>query len=71
MATYMKPKEMEEAIIKNLTEKTGRSLEEWFLVLKECGLSEKRDLKEYLKNVHSVGHFQAQTIVKFYDIVNA
>jgi len=70
MATCMKPKEMEEAIIKNLIEKTGRSLKEWFLVLEECGLSEKGDLKEHLKNIHSVGHFQAQTIVKFYNMKN-
>ena len=70
METCMKPKEMEDAIIKNLIEKTGRSLEEWFLVLEECSLSEKGDLKEHLKNVHSVGHFQAQTIVKFYNMKN-
>ena len=70
METCMKPKEMEQAIIKNLTEKTGRSLEGWFLILKECGLSEKAELKEHLKKVHSVGHFQAQTIVKFYNMKN-
>ena len=29
-------------------------------------LSEKRELVEYLKKIHSVGHFQAQTIVKYY-----
>lgn len=62
----MKPEEMEKAIIRNLTDKTGRSLEEWFAVLKDTDLSEKRELKEYLKSVHGVGHFQAQTIIKFY-----
>ena len=29
-------------------------------------LSEKQEVMEYLKKVHSVGHFQAQTIVKYY-----
>ncbi len=64
----MTPEEMEKAIIRNLAEKTGRSLEEWFLVLKGSGLSEKRDLKNHLKTVYSVGHFQAQTIVKLYNV---
>ena len=62
----MTPKEMEKAIIRNLSEKTEKTLEQWFMVLKDSGLSEKKDLKEHLKKVHGVGHFQAQTIVKFY-----
>jgi len=62
----MKPEEMEKAIILNLADKTGRSLEEWFSVLRDTDLSEKRELKEHLKAVHGVGHFQAQTIIKFY-----
>ena len=62
----MKAEETEKAIIRNLLEKTGKSLEEWFAVLSASGLSEKRELKDALKKVHGVGHFQAQTIVKFY-----
>jgi len=62
----MKPEEMEAAMIRNLSEKTGKSLEEWFVVLDDSGLSEKRDMKKHLKETHGVGHFQAQTIVKFY-----
>jgi len=62
----MKPEEMEAAIVRNLPEKTGRSLEEWFTVLGDSGLSEKRDMKKHLKEDHGVGHFQAQTIVKLY-----
>ena len=62
----MKPEEMEAAMIRNLPEKTGKSLEEWFAVLSGSGLSEKRDMKKHLKQDHGVGHFQAQTIVKFY-----
>ena len=62
----MKPEEMEKAIIRNLADKTGRSLEGWFTVLRDADLSEKRELVGHLKKVHSVGHFQAQTIVKFY-----
>ena len=62
----MKPEEMEKAIVRNLSEKTGRSIEEWFEVLNDTELSEKRELVEYLKKTHSVGHFQAQTLVKYY-----
>ena len=62
----MKPEEMEKAIVRNLPEKTGKSLEEWFGVLRASGLTEKRELKQELKTAHGVGHFQAQTIVKFY-----
>tara|TARA_B110000014_G_C19989838_1_gene512669 strand:- start:414 stop:611 length:198 start_codon:yes stop_codon:yes gene_type:complete len=60
----VKPEEMEAAMIRNLSEKTGKSLEEWCAVLRASGLTEKRDMKKYLKEDHGVGHFQAQTIVK-------
>ena len=62
----MKPKEMEKAIIQNLVKKTGRSLEEWLAVLDDTELTEKNELKDYLKKVENVGYFQAQAIVKFY-----
>ena len=62
----MKPEEMEAAMIRNLPEKTGKSLEEWCAILSDSGLSEKSSMKKHLKEIHGVGHFQAQTIVKFY-----
>ena len=62
----MKPEEMEAAMIRNLPEKTGKSLEEWCAILSDSGLSEKSSMKKHLKETHGVGHFQAQTIVKFY-----
>lgn len=57
---------MESAIVRNLNDKTGRSLEEWFVVLKDSGITDKRDMKKHLKEEYGVGHFQAQTIVKIY-----
>ena len=62
----MKPEEMEAAIVRNLAEKTGKTLEGWFAVLDDSGITEKRDMKAHLKKDHGVGHFQAQTIVKLY-----
>ena len=62
----MKPEEMEAAIMRNLADKTGKSLEEWFAVLDDSNITEKGDMKKYLKEDYGVGHFQTQTIVKHY-----
>jgi len=62
----VKPEQMEQAIVRNLEAKTGKSLEQWLVVLRDSGLTEKGALKDELKKVHGVGHFQAQTIVKLY-----
>lgn len=53
---------MGEAILKNLHKKTGKSLEEWLLVVGETGLSEKKEIISELKINHGLGHFQAQKI---------
>ena len=60
------PKEMEDAIIKNLRDKTGKSLNEWLKVLSEENLSNKKEMKSCLKGKYNLGHFQAQTIVKLF-----
>ena len=62
----LSPQEMEAAIIKNLSAKTGKSLSEWLTILDESKLTEKKELKAHLKGTHGVGHFQAQTIVKHF-----
>ena len=62
----LSPKEMENAIIKNLLEKTGRTIEEWQSVLEKKNLTDKQEMNVWLKERHKVGHFQAQTIVKFF-----
>lgn len=55
--------EMQEAVIRNLPEKTGKSLEEWIGIAKAFGLSKKNDILKKLKSEHHLGHIQAQTIV--------
>ena len=62
----LSPTEMEDAIIKNLPEKTGKSMGEWLIVLLEESLSSKKEMKACLKEKYKIGHFQAQTIVKFF-----
>ncbi|MCH2021958.1 MAG: DUF4287 domain-containing protein [Saprospiraceae bacterium] len=63
----LSPKDMENAIIKNLPEKTGKSIDEWikFLVVNKSH-ADKKEIKIYLKEKHKIGHFQAQTIVKYF-----
>ena len=60
----LSPKEMENAIVKNLPEKTGKSMDEWIRVLLEENNPSKNEMKKCLKEKYKVGHFQAQTIVK-------
>ena len=46
---------MEAANIKNLAAKTGKSLSEWLRLLAESKLTEKKELKAFLKGAHGVG----------------
>lgn len=54
--------QMQEAVIKNLPEKTGKSLEEWIVVAKEFKLSKNNEIVKKLKTDFGLGHVQAQTI---------
>lgn len=54
---------MQEAVIRNLPEKTGKSLDEWLTVAMGAGISKPADLVKWLKSVHKLGHVQAQTVV--------
>jgi predicted transport protein len=58
------PKEMGEAILRNLEEKTGKTLEQWISIVKKSKLSDKKSVMDFLKITHGVGHFQAQKIVE-------
>jgi len=60
----MDPKLMEQAMLKNMAIKTGRSLEEWTKILKTHNFLKKIELIDLLKNKYSVGHFYAQLILK-------
>ena len=60
----MTPEQMEEAIIRNLQSKTGKSLNEWIKVAKSIASDNEKELLTVLKNEHQLGHFQAKTIIK-------
>lgn len=58
------PKEQEIAIIGNLQSKTGKTLDEWIIILKNNGLQNLKEQLNWLKIEHKLGHFQANIIVK-------
>ena len=60
----LSPSEMQEAIIKNLPSKTGKTLEEWLLVVDKIKASSDREYMTILKTDFGLGHFQAQVILK-------
>lgn len=62
----LNPNQMSEAIIRNLKEKTGKTLEEWLDEVKETALEEKKEVIEFLKNEKGLGHFQAQEVYKHF-----
>ena len=53
------PKEMSEAIVRNLKAKTGKDINEWITVVQQSGHTEKKAITLFLKNECKLGHFQA------------
>ena len=54
---------MQDAIISNLKQKTGKSLEEWIRVVKKSGPSAKKERAQWLKAKHRLGRITAEVIV--------
>ncbi len=52
-----------QTMIDNLPEKTGKSLEEWFVILNEKAFSKHSEAVNFLKNEYQVTHGFANTIV--------
>lgn len=61
------PKQMGEAIIRNLKVKTGKSVEGWVALLKTKGLQEKKEIIAFLKTDNGLGHFQAQKVFEHFN----
>src|SRR5437763_1740392 len=56
------PKEMGEAIAKNLPAKTGRTVEEWVALSGEQALSSRKERIAWLKSEHGLGTVTANFI---------
>lgn len=59
MAAPKSPRDMINAIIANMKEKTGRSLEEWEAVARKNGPATARELRSWLKAEQGLGHVAA------------
>ena len=51
-----------QTMIKNMPEKTGKSLEEWIKLLKENNLNKHSEIMSFIKGDHGVTHGYANTI---------
>ena len=60
----MDPKSMEKAMLKNMIDKTGKSIEEWISIVNEQNFVENKDIVKFLKEEHSLGHFYAHLIAR-------
>jgi hypothetical protein len=56
------PKEMGEAIRRNLPEKTGRTFEDWVALTKKDGPADRREMVAWLKSEHGLGTVTANFI---------
>ena len=56
------PEEMAAAMIRNLPEKTGKSLEEWLVITKASGLEKHGAITKHLKQDHGLTHGFANLI---------
>ena len=60
----MNPKSMEKAMLKNMIEKTGKPIEKWISIVNKQNFDENKDIVNFLKEEHLVGHFYAHLIAK-------
>jgi hypothetical protein len=56
------PKEMGEAIARNLPEKTGKTYEQWVALAKKSGPKDRNQLAAWLKSEHNLGTVTAKFI---------
>jgi hypothetical protein len=56
------PKEMIDAIRRNLPDKTGRSFDQWVALLKKQRLTDRKEMTEWLKSRHALGTVTAHFI---------
>jgi hypothetical protein len=51
-----------QSMIRNLEEKTGKSLEQWKVIAGKCGAGKHGEIIKYLKTEHGLGHGYANMI---------
>lgn len=53
-----------ESMIKNLLEKTGKSLDQWIVIAETAGKTKHGEVVAYLKSEHSLGHGYANLVAR-------
>jgi predicted transport protein len=56
------PKEMGEAIARNLPEKTGKTFDQWVAIARKAGLANRKERVAWLKSEHQLGSVTAMFI---------
>lgn len=52
----------EESMVRNLEEKTGRSMDEWIAIARASGAAKHGEIVKYLKGEHALGHGYASLV---------
>ena len=60
----MDPLLMEKAMIKNMIEKTGKSIEEWIKIVKKKDILKHREIVKFLKEQNSLTNGYANLIAQ-------
>lgn len=58
----LSPKAMMELIVRNLPQKTGKSLDQWVEIVKRSAPASPKEKVDWLKATHGLGHITAQII---------
>jgi len=59
MPPCLSPREMQAAIVRNLRDKTGKTLEQWVKIARSADIADQKRLVAWLKAKHHLGHVQA------------
>ena len=60
----MDPLSMEKAMIKNMVEKTGKSIHRWIEILNNKEFNKHSEIVDFLKSEHSMTHGYANLIAR-------
>ncbi len=56
------PEEAEATMVRNLLEKTGKSLEQWMALVRKAGFGKHGEIVAHLKSAHGMGHGYANLV---------
>ena len=60
----MDPLSMERAMVSNMIERTGKSMEQWIEIVKDNDFSKHGEIVKFLKQEHSLTHGYANLIAR-------